>query len=218
MPDLELTSFYGIREYSEDAWLRGHIDRIDTHVLSVTISIQKLDEEGNDLKVGDRDPWPLQGIGYDGKVMRYDHPAGTMVLYESSKIVDSFDLNAASSLMRQFSHFWCNSYTASCRCFVNNCACCFVGNIRGEVVVPSVKRLRTNRQLQLQLYSNTNCHYHCERTLTGKVVHGRPYRNKSGRHVAAFCHFKPTHSDKQMEDWGAVLKKASVGEGVCVCG
>ena len=104
MPDLELTSFYGIREYSEDAWLRGHIDRIDTHVLSVTISIQKLDEEGNDLKVGDRDPWPLQGIGYDGKVMRYDHPAGTMVLYESSKIVDSFVLNAAS-LMRQFSHF-----------------------------------------------------------------------------------------------------------------
>lgn len=125
IPDLELTSFYGIREYEEDAWLRGHIDRIDTHVLSVTISIQKLDDEGNDLDPESRDPWPLQGIGYDGRVMRYDHPAGSMVLYESSK-----------------------------------------------------------------------------------VVHGRPYRNKSGRHVAAFCHFKPTHSAQQMDDWAEVLKKA----------
>lgn len=94
-------------------------------MLSVTISIAKWDEDGNDLDPDERDPWPLQGIGYDGKVMRYDHPAGSMVLYESSK-----------------------------------------------------------------------------------VVHGRPYRNKSGRHVAAFCHFKPTHSKSQMEDWSEVLKHA----------
>ena len=40
---LQLTAFYGIREYSEGAWLRSHIDRIDTHVISVTIALAKLD-------------------------------------------------------------------------------------------------------------------------------------------------------------------------------
>merc|ERR1711939_1290162 len=43
---------------------------------------------------------------------------------------------------------------------------------------------------------------------SSKVVHGRPYRNKSGRHVGAFCHFKPTHSAKSMEEWDVVLRKA----------
>tara|TARA_B110000977_G_scaffold146838_1_gene186154 strand:- start:680 stop:1006 length:327 start_codon:yes stop_codon:yes gene_type:complete len=42
MKPLHLTAFYGIRMYRDGAWLRGHIDRIDTHVISVTISLAKV--------------------------------------------------------------------------------------------------------------------------------------------------------------------------------
>ena len=88
---LELTSFYGIREYKQN-WLRGHIDRIDTHVLSVTFSLGKLnasnidqiltDEEANKLPA-----WPLEVVAFDGEIYRHDHPQNTMILYESSKLI-----------------------------------------------------------------------------------------------------------------------------------
>mmetsp|Transcript_18492 Transcript_18492/g.30145 ORF Transcript_18492/g.30145 Transcript_18492/m.30145 type:complete len:616 (+) Transcript_18492:1-1848(+) len=79
--DLELTSFYGIRIYPDGAWLRNHVDRIDTHVLSVTLSVQKGDEDKANSK-----PWPLEVIDWNGDHVRYNHPGGTMVLYESSKL------------------------------------------------------------------------------------------------------------------------------------
>lgn len=77
---LELTSFYGIREYPNKSWLRQHVDRIDTHVLSVTFTIDK-----RDLK-GDEKPWHLQVTDWNGDQVRYVHPPGTMILYESSKL------------------------------------------------------------------------------------------------------------------------------------
>lgn len=73
--ELELTAFYGIREYRKGSLLKNHIDRIDTHVLSVTICI---DREGPE--------WPLEVIDFNGRHVRYKHDAGTMVLYESSKV------------------------------------------------------------------------------------------------------------------------------------
>lgn len=102
---LELTSFYGLREYPNDSFLKNHVDRIDTHVLSVTIVVKKQDPE-----LAKENPWPLEVIDFAGDHVRHEHPEGTMILYESSKL-----------------------------------------------------------------------------------PHGRPYRNKGGVHVGAFCHFKPYH-------------------------
>lgn len=81
--DLELTSFYGIRGYGNGISLKPHIDRIDTHVLSVTLSIAK-----GSVKLSQEQPWPLEVIRLnDGKHIRYEHPAGTMVFYESASLV-----------------------------------------------------------------------------------------------------------------------------------
>ena len=80
MGDLELTSFYGIREYHDGSWLRQHVDRIDTHVLSVTLTVDKRNAKP------DAKPWPLQVTDWTGKQVSYEHPPGTMILYESSKL------------------------------------------------------------------------------------------------------------------------------------
>jgi hypothetical protein len=91
MKDLELTSYYGIREYYNN-WLRGHVDRIDTHVLSVTFSLGKLNASNfNEILSPEEEAkqakWPLEVMAYDGLTHRYDHPGGYMVLYESSKLI-----------------------------------------------------------------------------------------------------------------------------------
>lgn len=98
---LELTSFYGLREYPKGSFLKNHVDRIDTHILSVTISFKKEPSKHT---------WPMEVIQFSGDHVRHEHPEGTMLLYESSKL-----------------------------------------------------------------------------------PHGRPYRNRGGLHVGAFCHFKPVH-------------------------
>jgi len=92
MSPLELTSFYGLREYKNNSWLRGHIDRIDTHVLSVTFVVSKTNatnidhvltpDEANKLP-----KWPLEVYAYDGNIYRHEHPPDTMILYESSKLI-----------------------------------------------------------------------------------------------------------------------------------
>jgi hypothetical protein len=89
---LELTSFYGIREYHDESWLRNHIDRIDTHVLSVTFSLGKVNisdpmqlltpEQFNQFPT-----WPLEVISFDGEIHRHAHLPGQMILYESSALI-----------------------------------------------------------------------------------------------------------------------------------
>lgn len=78
MQDLELTAFYGIREYVNGSWLRGHIDRLDTHVLSGTMTL-RID--------GEHDEWPLEVIKLDGTREAITTEPGTIVLYESAKII-----------------------------------------------------------------------------------------------------------------------------------
>ena len=47
------TSVYGIRRYNTGSWLATHLDRIDTHVISVILQIdQDVDQD-----------WPLFLIG-----------------------------------------------------------------------------------------------------------------------------------------------------------
>lgn len=92
MKPLELTSFYGIREYKNQSWLRGHIDRIDTHVLSVTFVVAKtngsnVDQVLSPEEVAKMPKWPLEVYAYDGTIYRHEHPPDYMILYESSKLI-----------------------------------------------------------------------------------------------------------------------------------
>lgn len=79
---LKLTAFYGIREYHDGDWLKPHIDRIDTHVISATISLKKLD-----LQKSSKYPWPLRVVDHFGKHVQFNHEEGTMILYESASVV-----------------------------------------------------------------------------------------------------------------------------------
>jgi len=72
---LKLNAFYGIREYYPGAWLRNHIDRIDTHIISATISL---------LRPNATKPWPIETVSWEGKRFRFQHRPGEMLLYESS--------------------------------------------------------------------------------------------------------------------------------------
>jgi len=76
--DIEFQAFYGIREYVNGSWLRGHIDRVSTHVLSATITLRV---------EGMREDWPLKVIMPDGTQQSITTEPGTMVLYESARIV-----------------------------------------------------------------------------------------------------------------------------------
>lgn len=77
---LELTyeSFYGVREYTAGAVLRNHVDRLATHVISATMNVGPL-ELGSE--------WPIEVITHNGVRVRYNHPPGTMVLYESTTLI-----------------------------------------------------------------------------------------------------------------------------------
>lgn len=85
---LELTAFYGIREYGTDHFLRRHIDRTKTHVISATLTIAKLPHRDTNQTQKDLDlnAWPLDVIDFHGNAVQYDHPPGKMVLYESAKV------------------------------------------------------------------------------------------------------------------------------------
>jgi len=76
--ELELTSFYGIREYHHGHFLRGHVDRSETHVLSVILHISDS---------GLTEPWPIEVIGWDGKRHVINMDAEQILFYESAKLV-----------------------------------------------------------------------------------------------------------------------------------
>lgn len=47
---LQETALYGVRVYTRNAWLRQHVDKRTTHVISEIVNVdQEVDE-----------PWPLQ--------------------------------------------------------------------------------------------------------------------------------------------------------------
>lgn len=81
--DLEVTSIYGIREYHENHWLANHIDRESTHVISATFSVAKLPSPN--VTKPDVNAWPLEFVDWKGQTVRYSHPPGTVVFYESVK-------------------------------------------------------------------------------------------------------------------------------------
>ena len=50
--DLEMTAFYGVREYYGGNVLQNHVDRLDTHVISAIIQIDK--------DLGEEEDWLLE--------------------------------------------------------------------------------------------------------------------------------------------------------------
>jgi hypothetical protein len=83
LKDLEVTSIYGIREYHEGHWLANHIDRESTHVISATFSVAKL--PSLNVTTPNEKAWPLEFVDWNGQTVRYSHPPGTVVFYESVK-------------------------------------------------------------------------------------------------------------------------------------
>jgi prolyl 4-hydroxylase len=75
--ELELTSIYGVRKYTNGSVLRMHVDTINTHVVSAIINVdQELDED-----------WPLLILDHEDKEHEVLMKPGDMVLYESAKLL-----------------------------------------------------------------------------------------------------------------------------------
>ena len=70
------TSVYGIRRYTTRGWLAAHLDRMDTHVISVIIHVAH----------GGGGTWPLVISDHQGAVHRVTLEPGQMLLYESAKL------------------------------------------------------------------------------------------------------------------------------------
>jgi hypothetical protein len=68
---------YGLRIYEPGNSLTMHTDRIDSHVIS---SIVHVDRDTNE-------PWPIVIEGFDGKIAEVDLQPGEMLFYESSKCI-----------------------------------------------------------------------------------------------------------------------------------
>ena len=77
--ELEMTAFYGVREYFGGNVLRNHVDRLDTHVISAIIQIDK--------DLGGKDDWLLEVIEYGGNRSTIELNPGDMLLYESARLI-----------------------------------------------------------------------------------------------------------------------------------
>ena len=76
---LEMTSFYGIREYYRGNILRNHVDRVETHVISAILQVEQ--------DLGEGESWPLEFIDYSGDRQEVMLKPGEMLLYESAKLI-----------------------------------------------------------------------------------------------------------------------------------
>lgn len=67
---------YGIREYYNGSILRKHVDRLETHVISVILNVAQDVEED----------WVLEVVDFNGNNVKIPQKAGEMVLYESARL------------------------------------------------------------------------------------------------------------------------------------
>ena len=93
--ELEPTFVYGIRTYNDGAKLRGHRDRLDTHIVSCIINIYQDVEED----------WPLQIE--DHHYRKYDviMQAGDMVFYEGARLKHGREIPLKG---RAFANIFCH--------------------------------------------------------------------------------------------------------------
>ena len=69
------SSVYGIRRYKTNSWLATHVDRMDTHVISVIINVAQKTSS-----------WPLYIANHDGGFSKVSLTPGQMLFYESAKL------------------------------------------------------------------------------------------------------------------------------------
>jgi len=75
--ELELTSIYGVRKYTNGSVLRMHVDTVQTHVVSAIINVdQEVDKD-----------WPLIILDHDENERTVIMEPGDMLLYESAKLL-----------------------------------------------------------------------------------------------------------------------------------
>lgn len=74
---LEPSIAYGLRVYQNGSSLTMHTDRIETHVVSSILHV--------DRDYGGNEPWPIVIEGLDGVTAEVDLQPGQMLLYESAK-------------------------------------------------------------------------------------------------------------------------------------
>ena len=75
---LKYSTMYGLREYVKGAVLKGHVDRIETHIISAIIHVTHTPQNIS---------WPLEVISWDGERHYIEDGDCDMVFYESSKLI-----------------------------------------------------------------------------------------------------------------------------------
>jgi hypothetical protein len=75
--ELKPSIAYGLRVYKNGSALTMHTDRIDTHVISSILHV--------DRDYGGAEPWPIVIEGVDGVTAEVDLKPGQMLFYESAK-------------------------------------------------------------------------------------------------------------------------------------
>ena len=73
------TRLYGIREYYTGNILRNHVDRVNTHIVSVILQVDK--------QLGGQPDWPLEVIDMNGKIQQVYLNPGEMLFYESATLI-----------------------------------------------------------------------------------------------------------------------------------
>jgi len=75
--DLQMTSIYGVRKYTNNSVLRMHVDTLATHVVSAIINVDQAVDK----------PWELLILDHDDNEHWVQMRPGDMLLYESAKLL-----------------------------------------------------------------------------------------------------------------------------------
>ena len=73
---LRASNAYGLRIYRPGNTLTMHTDKLETHVISAIVHVDR-----------DAEPWPIVIEGYDGRSVEVDLQPGEMLFYESAKCI-----------------------------------------------------------------------------------------------------------------------------------
>eukprot|EP00484_Ammonia_sp_Unknown_P017850 CAMPEP_0197044144 /NCGR_PEP_ID=MMETSP1384-20130603/20263_1 /TAXON_ID=29189 /ORGANISM="Ammonia sp." /LENGTH=464 /DNA_ID=CAMNT_0042475545 /DNA_START=114 /DNA_END=1508 /DNA_ORIENTATION=- len=75
---LRYSTIYGMREYIQGAVLKGHVDRVETHIISAILHIYHDPPD---------EPWPIEVVSWDGKRYHIEDEPCMMTFYESAKLI-----------------------------------------------------------------------------------------------------------------------------------
>jgi hypothetical protein len=95
--ELELTDVYGLRQYEDGARLLTHVDRQETHAVSLIINI---------AQSGMRSPWPLEIYDFADRLHEVYMDEGDIVYYESARCLHGrMNPLQGNSYVNLFAHY-----------------------------------------------------------------------------------------------------------------